>query len=207
MSDLENANNENASKSNKSSRRSFIKKAAVGAPVISTIASKPVWAGQCSLSGNMSGNTSQHDRTDCLNFQGYSPGGWKENGNGNGNASQNGGAYQYWPLLSCKKEHSLSSYFNISSDFQMQIPSGHQSNAIKESGLMTNCLYNALLSNNGVIKQFTAALLNADLSEQTSYLDYPYTVQDIKDIFNKADHSSEEFLEFLVLLQNSQNID
>lgn len=59
-----------------SARRSFLKKAAISAPILTTIAARPVWAGQCSLSGNLSNNVSNHDHSvDCaLNI--YSPGGF-----------------------------------------------------------------------------------------------------------------------------------
>ena len=55
-------------------RRRFIKMAIVTAPVILTVASRPVWARNCSLSGQLSGNLSGPD--DCFG-EGCSPGFWK----------------------------------------------------------------------------------------------------------------------------------
>ena len=42
-------------------RRGFLKKAAISAPILTTMAARPVWAGQCSLSGNLSNNVSNQD--------------------------------------------------------------------------------------------------------------------------------------------------
>lgn len=44
-------------------RRNFIKKGALAAPLIASVASRPVWA--CSVSGHMSGNLSQHSEDAC----------------------------------------------------------------------------------------------------------------------------------------------
>ena len=65
-----------------SSRRRF-GKAGLAAPVIMTLASRPVWGsgtGKCSLSGDiMSGNVSRHDDYDCTTGYGCTPGFWKNN--------------------------------------------------------------------------------------------------------------------------------
>lgn len=209
MSDKVNLKTDDEKAANTKSRRNFLKVASVSAPVISTIASKPVWAGTCTLSGNMSGNTSTHDREHCFDFRGFSPGGWKENGNGNGGGmgQLQGGAYKYWTMITPNKEDKLGSYFSLDALFTMNIPNGQQDNAIKENGVMTNSLYNALLTSDRIIKQMTAALLNAYLSEEVpSALDYPYSVQTIIDIYDNYDHSSEEFLDFIDLLEASQTI-
>ncbi|WP_448212683.1 hypothetical protein [Colwellia sp. MEBiC06753] len=60
------------------SRRSFLIKSAMVPPVISTVASKPVWGtGICALSGSLSGNMSNHgDQYDCEGPKGRSPGYW-----------------------------------------------------------------------------------------------------------------------------------
>lgn len=55
-------------------RRRFIKRAIIAAPFILTVASQPVWANTCSISGQMSGNLSDQNY-DC--GQGCSPGYWK----------------------------------------------------------------------------------------------------------------------------------
>ena len=57
-------------------RRWFIKKVIVAAPVILTVASRPVWARNCTLSGQLSGNLS--DEGEC-GGEGCPPDSWKNN--------------------------------------------------------------------------------------------------------------------------------
>lgn len=47
------------------SRRKFVKGVATATPIILTIASRPVWARNCSLSGQLSGNLSDQDKLPC----------------------------------------------------------------------------------------------------------------------------------------------
>ena len=200
MSDKENLNSGEHKKANPVGRRKFLKVASVSAPIISTIASKPVWAGTCTLSGNMSGNTSTHDREHCLNFQGYSPGGWKKG------AANNSG---YWDIIKYEKATSIDGIFN---NFPALTYKGNKVNKTIQdgAGVPLRCLYNALWSDNSGksdIKQFVAALLNAALGEASASFDYPYTTDDIIDIYNNADPTSEEYIAFLNLLISSQTID
>ena len=72
------------------SRRSLLKKAAIGAPVVMSLANKPAFGAVCSLSGFQSVNPSGVGRhgDGC---GGISPGGWKQNGyktNGDGNRNE-----------------------------------------------------------------------------------------------------------------------
>jgi len=76
-------NSEASTKDNskiKNSRRSFLTKAVITGPIISTVASRPVWgAGICSLSGSLSGNLSNHgEQSDCDGPVGRSPGYWAQ---------------------------------------------------------------------------------------------------------------------------------
>lgn len=74
----ESANGE--TKQNQSNgRRKFIKGAAAATPVILSVASRPVWARNCSLSGQLSGNLSDHDGIPC-NGEGCTPGFWGQQG-------------------------------------------------------------------------------------------------------------------------------
>lgn len=57
-------------------RRRFSKIGLTGSAVIFTLASRPVWAGQCSISGIMSGNVSSPGQITCA---GCTPGYWKNN--------------------------------------------------------------------------------------------------------------------------------
>lgn len=58
-------------------RRRQLAKLGFGAPVLATLASRPVFAGQC-LSNMMSGNLSDPNRGNCS--KGWSPGGWGQIG-------------------------------------------------------------------------------------------------------------------------------
>lgn len=58
-------------------RRRQLAKLGFGAPILATLASRPVFAGQC-LSNMMSGNLSNPNRGNCS--KGWSPGGWGQLG-------------------------------------------------------------------------------------------------------------------------------
>ncbi len=58
-------------------RRRHLAKLGLGAPILATLASRPVFAGQC-LSNMMSGNLSDPTRGTCS--KGWSPGGWGQPG-------------------------------------------------------------------------------------------------------------------------------
>jgi hypothetical protein len=78
MKDIESTQADNAlNKTSTNPRRQFFKKAAVGSAFISTMASRPIWAAGCTVSGQLSGNLSNPDRNDCTGkATGKSPGWW-----------------------------------------------------------------------------------------------------------------------------------
>ena len=79
-SDTEDSNvNQNLDDDQNHSRRKFIKGAAAVTPVILSVASRPVWARNCSLSGQLSGNLSDHDGIPC-NGEGCTIGFWAQKG-------------------------------------------------------------------------------------------------------------------------------
>ncbi|MEW6983638.1 hypothetical protein AAD001_13380 [Colwelliaceae bacterium 6471] len=80
------------------SRRGFFKKAALGSAIITTISSRPVWAGQCTLSGNLSNNTSNPNETETCTLHGYSGGAWC-----NGHANNHG----FWALVGKSKSDAV----------------------------------------------------------------------------------------------------
>lgn len=87
-----------------SARRGFLKKAAISAPILTTIAARPVWSGQCSLSGNLSNNVSNHDHSIACEYNLYSPGGWR-----NGRATGVGSNADLWALyIPYNKDDALS---------------------------------------------------------------------------------------------------
>ena len=75
--DVESAPDREGSQTAFMSRRRQLAKLGLGAPVLATLASRPVFAGQC-LSNMMSGNLSNPNRGNCA--KGWSPGGWGQPG-------------------------------------------------------------------------------------------------------------------------------
>jgi len=86
-----------------SARRSFLKKAAISVPILTTIAARPVWAGQCSLSGNLSNNVSNQNTQEPCSYNIYSPGGWL-----NGRAAGSGPNADLWPYTGFTRSSPLS---------------------------------------------------------------------------------------------------
>jgi len=60
-------------------RRRFIKRAIVAAPFILTVASRPVWAANCTMSGQLSGNISGAAGEECCGGEGCSVEFWEGN--------------------------------------------------------------------------------------------------------------------------------
>lgn len=62
-----------------SGRRKFLKGAAAATPILLSVASRPVWARNCSLSGQLSGNLSDQSGDICAG-EGCSQGYWRHRG-------------------------------------------------------------------------------------------------------------------------------
>lgn len=69
----------NITSANGVARRKFLKGAAAVTPVLLSVNSAPVWARNCTLSGQLSGNLSNHDDEIC-GGEGCSPGYWGHRG-------------------------------------------------------------------------------------------------------------------------------
>lgn len=159
----QNKTSNEANSSATKSRRSFLTKAVVAAPLLTTIASRPVWAGQCSLSGNLSNNVSNHDHSIDCNILGYSPGGWC-----NGHANN----HNLWAYIGLTAESPLSalflSYSPASFDNFPNGPIAKIKDALKQqgggNGACSSGDYNKLgtsHNDNGLWRQRTAAALNS----------------------------------------------
>lgn len=92
-------------------KRRRLAKYAVGAPVLVTLASRPVLAGQC-LSNMLSGNLSDPNRGSCS--RGWSPGGWGQPGGQVHNYTTIGAwtaiGFSYGNLTSGENANQLTSY-------------------------------------------------------------------------------------------------
>jgi len=88
MSDSDNSLKvkDKSSKDSMESKRTFLKGAAAMAPVIMTVASRPVFGAQCTPSAWVSGNLSDHGKLN-LTCGGHGPGYWKTNIDGRWNAT------------------------------------------------------------------------------------------------------------------------
>jgi hypothetical protein len=175
------------------SRRGLIKKAAAGSALFATVSARPVWAGQCSLSGTLSGNVSTG--TDiCRDFFGYSPGGWKR-----GHANNQG----WWGnepdgLIGYFKDTPADSIFdNWPSEF------------IRGNRTLDGSLLSAIESSQEYFKQMAAALLNAATQDAGLWdrsTAYPFTVDDIIEINLKLTTTdTDKVAEFIDLLIASQS--
>ncbi|AEP30619.1 hypothetical protein [Brumicola nitratireducens] len=139
-------------------RRGFFKKAVAGSALIATVSSRPVWAGQCSLSGNLSNNTSSQGMTGPCLLLGYSGGAWS-----NGHAMNNG----FWALIpAITKDTKLSDLYSGSLGMYYSNLSGTVGDAIndKKNGYSKA---NTGVTNreSGLLKQRTVAILNLQLWE------------------------------------------
>lgn len=94
MTDIKDINSKNQTDQNTSinRRRKFLKNAMMAAPIITAVASKPVWGIEMiSLSGNLSGNLSQ-----------------KSSQYGNGPVGRSPGYWAQWEkITSCKESHQV----------------------------------------------------------------------------------------------------
>jgi hypothetical protein len=146
------------------SRRNLLKKGIVGVPVVTLLANKPAFGAVCTLSGFQSVNPSGVERhaDEC---QGFSPGGWKENGyklNGDGNRNQ-------WIAAGFYPNPRLSTSYGYQG-IQIQDPEGTLFfDAIAFQGAFTTCavsstetLHDVLLQNPGSLEfHVIANFLNA----------------------------------------------
>lgn len=103
--------------STKNNRRGFLRKVAIAAPLLTTVASRPVWAGQCSLSGNLSNNVSNQNNDEPCQYNTYSPGGWL-----NGRAAGSGSNIDLWQYTGFSRNDSLSTLL-LGTDYQGSIAS------------------------------------------------------------------------------------
>ncbi len=122
-------------------RRSLIKGLA-GAPLILSMASRPVWATKCSVSGHLSGDLSNHHANEQCTYNSFSPGAFKPS---------NGHWYSYfWTGY-----YFLSPY-KLTDDISVLLPSETSGKTILQ----------ALEDGPGPLRQATAAALNAYIWEK-----------------------------------------
>lgn len=150
--------------SSTNSRRGFLTKVAIAAPLLTTIASRPVWAGQCSLSGNLSNNVSNHDHPENCSILGYSPGGWCSGHANNNNLWQYVGLTANSPLSALFLTYSPTSFDNFPDGPIATIQDALKKNGGGKKGACSDGNYDNLGTpdnDNGLWRQRTAAALNS----------------------------------------------
>jgi len=140
------------------SRRQFFKKATIGAALITTISSRPVLAGQCNLSGDLSNNASNQDPNFTCDLAGYSHGGWKADSN-----NDNGAARAYYGVF--ETGYNTSRVINYNSKLKRLFGGRNLPDAQKNSYTIQDALDKEPLAgfDSNFVAQITAAALNAAL--------------------------------------------
>lgn len=143
--------------SNIASRRKFLIKGAVAAPIISSVLSKSVWANECTISGQLSGNHTSHNDTDptVCSLIAFSPGSWKD-----GKCSGKNGYPDLWQYTGCNRRSNISNLLPGCND-NVRISSclkGYDSKQLKKKYSRDDCEW---------IQQATCAALNSLLWDKS----------------------------------------
>lgn len=162
--DVESAPDREGSQTAFMARRRHLAKLGFGAPVLATLVSRPVFAGQC-LSNMMSGNLSNPNRGNCA--KGWSPGGWGQLG-GNVHTYSTIGA---WTAIG----------LNYNTATMANVPT-----VLNKDGVPTNTLLKTLLNvpqTGQLTRHFVCAYFNAKLSALAgSTFTYILTTQQVLDM-------------------------
>ena len=145
-------------------RRRQLAKLGFGAPVLATLASRPVFAGQC-LSNMMSGNLSDPNRGKCA--KGSSPGGW----------GQLGGQVQGYSTAGAWKAIDL----NYNNSKMSNVPTVLNKDSVQENTLLTTLLN--VPQTGQLTRHFVCAYFNAKLSAASGgAFMYILTTQQVLDL-------------------------
>lgn len=174
MTDIKESSSKNIERQGISAknRRKFLINAAIIAPIISTVASKPVWgAGICNLSGSLSGNLSQNGGDDnCTGPVGRSPGYWskweKITSCKASHWAQGSNRIYHWHQAGYKPTTSFTSVFGSA-----PTNAGDTLGAVMRVGAGTDSFE----------RHVVAALLSASHPLMASYV--PYTAEQVKSAF------------------------
>ena len=165
-------------------RRRQLAKLGFGVPVLATLASRPVFAGQC-MSNMMSGNLSDPNRGNCA--KGSSPGGWAEPGG----KVQNLPTVVAWQtvglLYGSLKSGGKSNKYE---DYTGGATLGNVPGVLNKDGMPTSTLLREVLTNlqlGQLTRHFVCAYLNAQLSALGgSTFTYILTTQQVLDMASGA---------------------
>ena len=160
ISDVDSARSREVSDVAFIARRRQLAKLGFGAPILATLASRPVFAGQC-LSNMMSGNLSNPNRGNCS--KGWSPGGWGQPG-GNVHIYSTVGAWAAIGLLygTLKPGGKANQYSDYTGGATLANFPVLNKDAIASTTLLREVLTNLQLGQ--LTRHFVCAYLNAKLS-------------------------------------------
>ena len=166
-------------------KRRFLKKAAIGAPIVIASSATPAWGAAC-MSGIMSGNVSNHVHT-CTLAGGLSHGHWKRHyvGMKDQHFENQKGA----PVLNAFGNKTLKNKYKNHPDAYFVVIGGKTYfSTFKYTdllGLDGLTLQDALemKGNHSYERELAGAFINASLKDIVSY---PYTLADVADIANEV---------------------
>lgn len=197
---LEQSNNSSEqNKASQDARRSFLKKAAIGAPIVIASSTKPAWGAAC-MSGIMSGNISNHTHT-CDLQGGLSHGHWKNHwigkskkhfvGNKKKDADNNKNPFK--PEFEDYKYHYYVKYgqtYHISPYKRWSKLDGVKFKTLLETGLRYE-------------REIVTAIISASMSTATPPIDnfFPYSIEDVLDIHDLVTANPDKIDEVTDLLE------
>ncbi len=175
-----------ASASTTDARRSFLKKAAIGAPIVIASSAKPAWGAAC-MSGIMSGNVSNHQHT-CDLAGGLSHGHWKNHYVGMKDQHFKTDEDGEFKLDAFGNKKLKNKYKNNPDAYFVKISGQLHFSALKYTdllGLDGYTLQQALElgGNKSYERELATAFINASLKD---IVGYPYDLADVGDIANSV---------------------
>ncbi len=158
-------------------RRSFLKKAAIGAPVVIASLTKPAWGVAC-MSGIMSGNVSNHEHT-CDLQGGLSHDHWKNHFIGSKDNHWTSGQQpsNWWT----KESEILANLRPKFKHFYVKTGQNYEFSNFKNNSKLGGKRFGWLLQNGDIFdREIVGAFINASIPS----LGYPYSIADVQEIYD-----------------------
>ncbi|MCJ8321076.1 MAG: hypothetical protein MJK12_15660 [Colwellia sp.] len=184
-------------------RRSFLRKAAIGTPIIIASSTQPAWGAACS-SGLMSGNVSDHALT-CDISGGLSHGHWKEHWIGKSRkhyisndenkklkAKDLGAADLQDAFIADNYKH-----------YYVKYGQNHHVSPYKKTSKLDNVKFQVLLKGGDRYdREIVTALISASFNGIISSNFYPFSVGDILDMHDRVSTGDEKANDIASMLEN-----
>ena len=172
-------------------RRNFLKKATIGAPIVIATSTKPAWGAAC-MSGMMSGNLSNHQQQACELSGGLSHRHWKNHWVGkrkqhfrNNNRSK--------PL-----RNKFSGCLN---HFYVKNGQNYSFSTYERNSKLNGASFQSLLENGDQFeREIVTAFINASMNAASPGF-YPYTVTEVHEIYDAAYSGKANASDVAVMLE------